>query len=65
MNRGLHVHPGETAFDACAIAPEFVDEALVAPAEADDGDCVARRTTAGARALAGAVAISARSARRA
>ncbi len=46
---------GENAFAACTIAPEFVEDALVAPQEADFGDCTARRTGAGTWDVSGRV----------
>ena len=46
---------GENAFAACAIAPEFVEDALVAPQDADFGDCTARRSTGGTWAVSGQV----------
>ena len=46
---------GETAFAACQIAPEFVEDALVAPQEADFSDCTARHTSAGTWAVSGRV----------
>ncbi len=46
---------GENAFAACQIAPEFVEDTLVAPQEADFGDCTARPTSAGTWAVSGRV----------
>ena len=46
---------GENAFAACQIAPDFVEDALVAPGDADFGDCTARRATASTWAVSGRV----------
>ena len=46
---------GENAFAACQIAPEFVEDTLVAPGGADFGDCTARHTTGGTWAVSGRV----------
>ena len=46
---------GENAFAACEIAPDFVEDTLVAPLDADFGGCTARRGPGGTWAVSGQV----------